>query len=389
MRIAQMLDNLGWGGAQKMQLFLVETLQPLGIEMTVISLSEASDSVIPALLKEAGAHVVAFPFRQLFSPLSFARLVSFMRQEKFDLLHAYLTRSNIIGSFAGSLSSTPVIASLRSTRSKESPNREGKEKLENFAMRYLSRRVLANGNAVAAFAHSRLGESFPIDIIPNAVPQFTAISAEERHSIRTAILDNPDRILIMSVGRVVPVKGFPDLIQAFAKVRCKHPSAVLAIVGGGYGDRDTYPSVIRSMIENLGLQDCVKLIDFTNEVPRLLAAADLYVNSSLWEGTPVSVLEAMSAGLPIVATAVGESPYLLSDGVGILVPPGQASQLADAISELLASPKKRYRLGRAAFERVARDYNRYLWGQRLLELYCQLTPKAKPYLDKYLNGKAH
>ncbi len=77
MRIAQVLDTLNWGGAQKMQLFLVENLCPLGVDITVVSLSAATDSPIPGLLQKAGARVVAFDFPHLFSPMSFLRLVGF------------------------------------------------------------------------------------------------------------------------------------------------------------------------------------------------------------------------------------------------------------------------------------------------------------------------
>ena len=114
MHIAQMLDSLNWGGAQRMQLFLVETLRPLGVDVTVIDLGDSSGSSMPSRLRAAGAQVVSYPFPRLFSPGSFIRLVDFLREQQFDLLHSYLTYSNIVGPLAGGLTGTPVIASLRS-----------------------------------------------------------------------------------------------------------------------------------------------------------------------------------------------------------------------------------------------------------------------------------
>jgi alpha-1,6-mannosyltransferase len=92
------------------------------------------------------------------------------------------------------------------------------------------------------------------------------------------------------------------------------------------------------------------------------------------------VLEAMAAGLPIVATKVGESPYLLDDSSGLLVSPHQPQELANALSTLLSSPEKCAQLGQVASDRMRRYYSRETWRRSLLDLYAQITPKAKPYL---------
>ena len=136
-------------------------------------------------------------------------------------------------------------------------------------------------------------------------------------------------------------------------------------------------------LTELDLQNDVFLLGSRNDVPRLLAAADVYVNSSLREGTPVSVLEAMAAGLPIIATAVGENPFLLSREAGILVPPGQPEKLAAAIIFLLVSPQKRIELGSAARIRIKENYERTTWSRSLLSLYGEVIPEAKEYLAKF------
>jgi glycosyltransferase involved in cell wall biosynthesis len=375
MRIAQMLDTLYWGGAQKMQLFLVETLRPLGIDLTVISLCDSSDSPVAAQLQDAGARVVVFPFDQLFSPGSFLKLVKFLRVEKFDLLHAYLTYSNIVGPLAGVLTGTPTIASLRNADFERKGYTPQREFLETLTMRYIATRVMANGLVVADFARQRMRDRRPIDIIPNAVDFVPAIPENERKALRQEITGDANRPFVLSVGRLTVAKGFPDLLDAFSIVRAQFPEAALVIAGGG-----TLMDDVRLQIDRLGLQEQVFLLGRRNDVPRLLASADIYVNSSHWEGTPVSVLEAMSAGLPIVATKVGESPHLLDEGAGMLVPPHQPQELAAALIALLVSPETRARLGHLARERMRRFYSRETWRQSLLNLYAQITPKAKPYL---------
>jgi glycosyltransferase involved in cell wall biosynthesis len=377
MRVAQMLDTLYWGGAQKMQLFLVESLQPLGIDATVICLRDSPDSPVPDWLEAAGARIVVFPFDQLFSPGSFLKLVNFLRVEKFDLLHAYLTYSNIIGPLAGALSGTPTIASLRSADFEKKGYTQRRVFLETLSMRYVATRVMANGFVVADAARQRLKDERPVDILSNAVDFVPPIPEDERDALRRAIIGDPKRPFVLSVGRLTAAKGFPDLIDAFLIVRNRFPEAALVIAGGGRLIED-----FKLQIARLGLQKHVFLLGRRNDVPRLLASADIYVNSSHWEGTPVSVLEAMATGLPIVATTVGESPYLLAEGAGMLVPSHQPQELASALISLLASGEKCAALGKSARERVQRYYSRESWRRDLLKLYSEITPKAEPYLAR-------
>ena len=375
MRIAQMLDSLAWGGAQKMQLFLVETLLPLGVELTVISLHDVKGLPVAEKLREAGVRVVTFPFPRLFMPGSFMHLVNFLRVEKFDLLHAYLAYANIVGPLAARLTNTPSIASLRNADLEYRDYSTQRAFLETFSMRYLATRVMANGLVVAEFARQRLKDSRPVDIIPNAVDFIPALPSSEREQLRTEICGDSKRPIILSVGRLTIAKGFHDLIDAFALVHAQHASAALVIAGGG-----SLQAEFQAHIQRLGLKDHVFMLGRRNDVPRLLASSDVYVNSSHWEGTPVSVLEAMAAGLPVVATAVGESPHLLENGAGLLVSAHQPQELAAALNSLLASTSDREKFGQAALERISQRYSREIWRRSLLDLYAQITPKAGPYL---------
>ncbi|HEY3311087.1 MAG TPA: glycosyltransferase [Anaerolineales bacterium] len=381
MRIAQMLDTLSQGGAQRMQVFLVESLQPLGVELTVISLREPSKSPYLERLQAAGARVVSFPFPRLFSPGAFINLVKFLSHEKFDLLHAYLTYSNIVGSMAGRLTGTPTIASLRNADKQGVSYTPKRAMLEVFAMRYLATRVMANGIAVAEVARKRLNNARKVDVIPNAVDLIPSIPEDERRLLRQAVLGDPGRKFILSVGRLTAAKGFHDLIDAFALVHAQDGLAALVIAGGG-----DLRNELNEHVAHLGLTGHILLLGPRDDVPKLLAAADIYVNSSHWEGTPVSVLEAMAAGLPVVATRVGENPYLLEPDAGLVVQANQPAELASALLTLLASDVKRQSLGQAARERIGHSYSRVTWQKSLLALYSEITPEAKPYLEAVLQN---
>jgi len=376
MRIAQMLDTLNWGGAQKMQLFLVQSLLPLGIEVTVISLRQSPNSSVSAELEAAGAKVITFPFPRLFSPGSFWKLVQFLRREKFDLLQAYLTYSNIIGTLAGKLSGTPVIASLRNAGVDEKRYTSQRAAIETFVLRHLAKHVIANGYGVADFWQKRLG-NLSIDVLVNSIDDISPLNEEERRALRIKLVGSSERILILSVGRLTYQKGFHDLLQAFHKIHERFPLAALIIAGEG----SMYEELL-SRIQKMQLQEHVFLLGVRDDVPKLLGAADIYVNSSYWEGTPVSVLEAMAAGLPIVATLVGETPHLLEAGAGILVSPGNPEVMANALFDLLGDSQKRHFLGLAALSRVRSSYNRMAWTQKLLTYYANVSPIAGTYLSR-------
>jgi len=375
MRIAQMIDSLNWGGAQKMQVFLAETLRPLGIDLTVISLRPTSNSTIPDLLKEAGAKVVIFPFMKLFTPGSFVELTRFLYQERFDLVHAHLTYSNIVGPLAGRLVGTPTIASLRSAGTDPRYFHPRRMRVEAFVLRHVATRVMGNGWEVARVGEQRSGRS--VDVLPNAIDPIPPIPAEERLVLRREILGDPERLMVISVARLSLPKGFADLINAFDRVRRAHPQAALVIAGGG-----TLHEALKAQIEALGLQEHVYLLGVRNDVPHLLGAADVYVNSSHWEGLPVTVLEAMASGLPLVATTVGDTPNVVVPGTGLLVPPFQPQALADALCQLLGSAELRQQLGQAALAHIKNNYNRTAWRRNLLELYAKVTPRASEYLVK-------
>jgi L-malate glycosyltransferase len=374
MRIAQMIDSLHWGGAQKMQIFLVQSLQPLGIDLTVISLRQDSNSSVAAQLEAAGARVVTFSFPRLFSIGSFVHLVQFLRHESFDLLHTYLTYSNIIGSFAGQLSGTPVITSLRSAGVDPRYFRPRRVRLENLALRYAARKVTANGYVVADVGRKRL-PNVHIDVIPNAIDLIPPLAEDQRQTLRAQITGDPQRPMLLSVGRLALPKGFPDLLDAFACLHSDFPSAALVIAGEG-----DMAGELRTTIARLGLDGHVFMLGLRNDVPALLGAADLYVNSSHWEGMPVSVLEAMAAGLPVIATAVGDTPWVVKPGTGVLVPPYRPKELAMAMANLLASPEQRSCLGLAARDHIQRNFNRDVWRRNLLNLYAQVVPGTSGYL---------
>jgi glycosyltransferase involved in cell wall biosynthesis len=137
----------------------------------------------------------------------------------------------------------------------------------------------------------------------------------ERWRVRRALGIDDDTFVVISVARLDPVKDLATLLDAFALVRRRVPHSRLLIVGDG-PDRAT----LAANAACLDLADSVTFIGYRSDVQSLLPSADLYVNSSITEGISITILEAMAAGLPVVATAVGGTPEVVDRTTGLLVP---------------------------------------------------------------------
>ena len=171
--------------------------------------------------------------------------------------------------------------------------------------------------------------------------------------------------LVGIVARLAAVKNHACLVDAFALVRERHPEAILALVGDGPLRGD-----LEAQVARLGLTDSVRFAGGATDMPPIYRDLDIFVLSSVAEGTSISILEAMATGCCVVATAVGGTPALLGDGAaGVLVPSADPVALAAAIVDLLDDPSRRRRLGLAARERAERVYSEQAMVDRYLELY--------------------
>jgi glycosyltransferase involved in cell wall biosynthesis len=231
-----------------------------------------------------------------------------------------------------------------------------------------------------ARAHAAALGGRAIDVIPNAVGELPPIAEGERDELRRQLGIGDATPLVIAVGRLAPQKALSDLLRAFALLRTPDPTPQLRIVGRG-----RLRSALQSEIDALGLRDRVRLLGLRSDVPRLLAASDLYVSSSHWEGLPVAMLEAMAAGVPVIATEVGDVPRVLDPGCGVLVPPRDPAALARAIAELIADPVRRRRLAAGGRSRVRAQFGLQAWADRHMMLYEEvagLRPRTEELLAR-------
>lgn len=177
----------------------------------------------------------------------------------------------------------------------------------------------------------------------------------------------PNKPLIIGhVGRIVPLKGQRILLEAFNKIAKEFPLMHLVFAGVPLFDTDHYLIDLQQRTSELGLIDRVHFIGFVDRVPDLLRLFDLFIHPSIEADSPLSVLEAMAVGLPVIASAVPGTTDLFKDGKeGLLVPPSDIKALANKITDLLQNPSERSRLGHSARAAAIKRYDQDVYIRSL------------------------
>jgi glycosyltransferase involved in cell wall biosynthesis len=204
--------------------------------------------------------------------------------------------------------------------------------------------------------------------IPNGVDVARFRDVSDRAITRDRYAIPQDARVVITVAMLQTQKGHRDLIAAIAGIHPRIPGLQLLLVGDG-----PLRAELEGDVQARGLGDIVRFVGLTRDVPDLLAASDIFVLPSLWEGLPMALLEAMAAGLPAVATAVSGTAQVLEDGVsGLLVPPDDAAGLATAIESLIRDPGLASRLALAGRSRVEARFSVDEQARRYADLYARL-----------------
>jgi glycosyltransferase involved in cell wall biosynthesis len=214
-----------------------------------------------------------------------------------------------------------------------------------------------------------IGLAVQVELIPDGIPDAPPVRPESRAALRRELRVPAGSLCVGSVGRLDPVKDQATLLRALASLTASGLDAVGVLVGDG----PERPALQRLAAE-LGLRDRLRFLGARRDVPRLLAAFDLFVQASLSEALPNALLEGLGAGLPVVATAVGGTLDVVRPEVGLLVPPADPGAMALAVLRLARDAGLRHRLGAAGRALVAHRYSLDAMLAAYADLYARLLP---------------
>jgi glycosyltransferase involved in cell wall biosynthesis len=331
---------------------------------TIPALHDAEQQALEQL-RQAGVDLLPLARHSRAEVWLWRRLLTYIRRERVDVLHAHLFGSNLWGTVIGALARVPVVVAHEHTWSFEgAPFR-----------RMLDRELIGrfSDTFVAVSREDRRKmievERIPPDrirLIQNGIaPQAPTPGRDLRAEL--GVGSGP---FVGAVGTLRAQKAYDVLIRAATRLRADHPGLRVLIAGEG-----PERSRLEALVRELGLADVIVMLGRRSDVPDVLAALDVAVCASDFEGSPLAVMEYMEAGLPIVATRVGGVPDLIEDGVhGLLVDPRDPALLSAAVHALLVDGERASALGTRARERRRREFDLDVMVRNIEALYEELLP---------------
>lgn len=379
LKILFVIDSLGTGGAELDLAEKLAQLRRLGVVTVVVSLRHREEGVQSGL-QEQGFDVRILTVTGLFRRVVALRKI--IRNEQPDLIQTVLFHSDIAGRLAAVGTSAKVISRLVNTDYDrvrlQDPNINIikfrlARLIDGWTARHLAHHIYANSNAVKTAAMSELGipeEKIIVIKEGRDAERLGNPSIQRRKRARSKLGLEEDQNVLVTIGRQDFQKGQRYLLEAMAKLVTTRPHLVL-LVAGRSGD---VSGELESLRNRLGLQDRVHFLGHREDVPEILAAADLFVFPSFYEGLPGAVVEAMALGLPIVASDIEPVRETVEEGRNaILVRPASPVALAKAIEHILENRQIGLAYGERSREIFEERFTLEQSMVRLMKFYRQIV----------------
>jgi glycosyltransferase involved in cell wall biosynthesis len=371
--VVALVDCLVHGGAERLAADIALRLDPERFAST-LCVSRWSDPAhaaspdvperVRAAAEAAGVRFLGLRRRGTWDLAAWRPLVRLLHSGGVQVVHGHMFGSNVWAVVLGRLAGVPVVVAhehswaFTGARSRQLVDRYviGRGSDVVIACSQEDRRRMIEVQGIAG--HRVL-------FVPNGI---VARSPTPGRSLRRELGIAPDAPVVGSVGALRAEKRFDVLLRAAGQLLPRWPGLRIVVAGAG-AER----SALEALAADLGLARAVMLLGARDDVPDVLDAIDVAVTCSDFEGSPLSVLEYMEAGLPVVATRVGGLPDLVDDGVhGLLVPRRDPAALAGALDDLLGDPGRRHAMGSAGRQRRREQFDFEVMIERLEDLYERL-----------------
>jgi len=388
--ICRIITRLDVGGPSQHCVFLCAGLNEMGWCSYLLhgNIDPTQESSMEYLLEREGVEAYRIPtLRRDVRPLADLRALwctyRVIRRLRPQIVHTHHAKAGTVGRIAAALSEVPIILhtyhgiSLRDYFGPIS-NRIFLS-LEQICGRASSALIAIGPNDREELVELRVAAADKFVTIPLGLPlQRFADIGQLRGPMRDELRVTEDQRLVVLIGRMVPIKNASAFIDMAASVLRVRPDVRFLLVGDG-----PLRAELEAQAENLGIRESVRFYGVTREVQKVYAAADLVVLSSKREGMPVTIMEALAAGVPVVTTRVGNVTNMVIDGVtGRLVPPNDTTALTQAVLAALNDREGSLEMARAGQRRVLQYFSLEVLADRIHALYTALTSQTD-YVDPH------
>lgn len=369
-RVLHILPNFGPAGAEQMAVNVMRTLDREEFEVSAISLFDPSGTAQERVLARDNIPVWYLGKRPGFDPRMFVRVTGVLRRIRPHVVHThrYVLRYALPSML---FSRVPAMVHTVHNLAEREVDWTGRL-IHRLAFRQGVVPVTIADEVDDSFRRFYKIERFPL--IPNGIPVDAFLKPSvTRDDWRRAEGFTPAQVLFVCVARLRPQKNPALLLSAFARGPAVDPQARLLFVGDGELRGD-----LERQSDALGVREKVHFLGIRSDIPEILYASDVFVLSSSWEGNPLSVMEAMAAGRPVICTAVGGVPEVVGvDECGLLVPPEDGQAFAGAMRYMLENPEVRRSMGRASARRAVEHFDLKVMTEAYEELYRAMVAKDR------------
>lgn len=391
LRVLQIITRLNIGGPARHTLTTARELRALGVvPLVVFGAADAHEGTFEGGPEAEGCEAVRIaalgrPVRPWHDMIALARLTRLVFAERPDVVHTHTAKAGVLGrlaAFAYNLtrrdhSRCVVVHTFHGHIFTGYFGATGSRlvQLVERVMAGVTDRILTVSPRLLndICVHFRVAHAERAEVLEIDAGLEPLLHLEGRSPLRGELGFAPHHVVFGYVGRFVPIKNLPTLLRAFGRLsaRCDHVRLLLV------GDGELRRSMERLAAE-LGLNGRVHFTGWVRDLPAIYGALDVAVLTSINEGTPLVLLEAMAAGRPVIATAVGGVEDLIDGGrTGLLVAAGDEDALVTAMARVAASPDERERLGQAARRAIADARGRHTTAARLAALYHSLLEERR------------
>lgn len=370
MKVCHLASGDLWAGAEVQVATMCESLAMMPqVEVSAIFFNEGQ---LAESVRAVGIPVTVLPENEhgFFGLLKLTQEV--IRKQRPDILHTHRSKENMIGALVKR--SGDVTALVQTVHGLGEPFRglaALRASLHERIVRFVTPRYFDMIFPVSHDIERHLSRVYPrmtFRVIHNAVRAAAPRTAEQRRRIRTELGIADDEFLIGTAGRFVPVKAYDMLLDSLAGVMQEHSQARAIIVGDGPLQR-----ALTDRATALGLDERVVFPGFRHDIEDVISGMDLFVISSRHEGIPTVLLEAMTLRVPVVSTAVGGIPEVVTDGeTALLTPPGNPEALATAMNRIMSDQPLRENLVDAAQGLVLASFTAMAQANKLVLAYKEL-----------------